>query len=608
MSQLPDTENMLWKERVANTPKHWVRAVTACNSRCLFCLDSDTPRNVYLPVDEIRRELDRGREQLGAVKVIISGGEATLHPAFPELVRYALASGYERVQTVTNGYRLADPEFFDACLDAGLGEITFSLHGHDAALHDRLTQTPGAFKRLIKGMVRALRDGRPIVNVDVVINKQNVAVLDKIVELCISLGVTEFDLLHVIPQAAAFEHRDELFYDVREHLPVLHKVFRLNRHPRFVVWTNRFPVSYLEGLEDLIQDPHKMLDEVNGRRFQVRRYLDEGLPLDCRHPERCPHCFIEPFCTSMDRVIEAQHAERFEVYLVSEVPAEVPALPYGCTKLGLSAGTFAQLPPGVGCYALLESAEPIPRELGVGREVTLVAGRPEQLDAWLGAPLPAGVELEIRLNHRTADWLLEHRGLLEAQLDRVLIHQPSHEHLQQAIAEDVRQPRAFFAALELPVRVSGLPPCQVPGAAWVPERLILDAALFEPETGRLAIRELARHHVQSRYRAKSVRCSECRVTDRCDGAAINMVRDQGLAILTPVTGGDAADAIVRRLTELLPEPPRRVELGAPPLPPSVSLPGYAAPGPAPPDPLAVIEQQRQAKARLRRRALPLVSG
>ncbi len=232
MNDERDIERMLWRERVANRPKHWVRAATACNSRCLFCLDSDTPRNVYLPIDEIKREIDRGIDELGADKLILSGGEATLHPAFADLVRYAKERGYVRVQTVTNGYRFADKEFFDAVVEAGLGEITFSIHGHNALLHDRLTGTPGAFKRIIKGMVRALRDGRVIVNVDVVINKQNVAVLDRIVELCISLGVTEFDLLHVIPQAAAFDHRDELFYDVREHLPMLHKVFGVDSRSR----------------------------------------------------------------------------------------------------------------------------------------------------------------------------------------------------------------------------------------------------------------------------------------------------------------------------------------------------------------------------------------
>ncbi|MEZ4444976.1 MAG: radical SAM protein [Polyangiaceae bacterium] len=375
-------DQMLWREEVANKPKHWVRAVTACNSRCLFCLDSDTPRNVYLDEADIKREIDRGIDELGAEKIIISGGEATLHPKFVDLVRYAKERGYDRVQTVTNGYRFAEKAFYLDSVNAGLGEITFSLHGHTAELHDHLTGTPDAFRRLVKGMVRALRDGRVIVNVDVVINKQNVAVIDKIVELCISLGVTEFDLLHVIPQAAAFDHRDELFYDVRDHLPVLQKVFRLNRHPRFVIWTNRFPVSYLEGLEDLIQDPHKMLDEVNGRRFQVRRYLDDGNPLDCRDPERCPHCFIEPFCTTVDRVVARQHDRSWEVYWLGENldrrhdSLSFP-LAFGCTTVGLAVERMADLaldlPEGVGLYATVGDAGAPPTS---NRPLTLVAREP----------------------------------------------------------------------------------------------------------------------------------------------------------------------------------------------------------------------------------------
>ncbi len=527
----------------------------------------------------------------------------------PSWCAYAKSRGYERVQTVTNGYRLADKDFFDNCMDAGLGEITFSLHGHTAELHDRLTQTEGAFKRLIKGLVRALRDGRPIVNVDVVINKQNVAVLDKIVELCISIGVTEFDLLHVIPQAAAFDHRDELFYDVREHLPVLQKVFRLNRHPRFVVWTNRFPVSYLEGLEDLIQDPHKMLDEVNGRRFQVRRYLDEGKPLDCRHAERCPHCFIEPFCTSMDRVVRAQREAAVEVFWVGAPPREPVELPFGAKTLGVEVSSMeelARVPRGAAenLYAVVGSAEPVP--VGLAPELTLVARRPEQLDAWLLTDLPDGVQVQIELDQDTGDWMLEHKQRLGALVDRVSVHQPSHEHMQTARARDVRQPRAFFSALALPLRVSGLPACLIPGAEWTKERAILERELFDDETGRLDIRALARYHVRSRYRAKSVRCADCRVSDRCEGPHINMVRDQGLAQLTPLIDGAEADRMVARLEQIFPEPPSRLATASSPEAVAPSLPGYAAPGVAPPDPLAVIQKQREEKRRARRRPLPLV--
>ncbi|MBK8592031.1 MAG: radical SAM protein [Sandaracinaceae bacterium] len=328
-------DEMLKREQVANRPKHWVRAVTACNSRCLFCLDMDTPRNVFVPEEDVRAELRRGIEVLGAEKVIISGGEASLHPKFIDFIAYAKELGYDRVQTVTNGFRFADPAFLEASLAAGLGEITYSIHGHTAQLHDHLTQTKGAFRRITKAIARSVRDGRPVVNVDVCINKQNVGELDKLVELCIQLGVTEFDLLHVIPQAAAYDNRADLFYDPIEHLPTLHKVFRLNRHPRFVVWTNRFPVPFLEGLEDLIQDPHKMLDEINGRRHQVRRYLDTGEKLDRRDPERCQHCFIEPLCNTVDEVVQRQIEASWDVWWVGTEPTTLDALPFGCTQLGV---------------------------------------------------------------------------------------------------------------------------------------------------------------------------------------------------------------------------------------------------------------------------------
>ena len=99
-SQRRDPSEMLHREEIANRKKHWVRAVTACNSKCLFCSDADTPRNVYLEEDVVKADLRRGIEELGADKVIISGGEASLHPLFPEFIRYAKEIGYDRVQTV----------------------------------------------------------------------------------------------------------------------------------------------------------------------------------------------------------------------------------------------------------------------------------------------------------------------------------------------------------------------------------------------------------------------------------------------------------------------------------------------------------------------------
>ena len=606
-SQVRNLDEMLHREEIANRKKHWVRAVTACNSKCLFCLDADTPRNVYLDEEVVKADLRKGIEELGADKVIISGGEASLHPLFPEFIRYAKEIGYDRVQTVTNGTQYADKDFYERCVQAGLGEITYSLHGNTPELHDYLTQTPDCFNRLMKALIRSVRDRRMITSVDVVINKQNVGVLDKIVELAISVGVTEFDLLHVIPQSNAYKNRDDMFYDVKEYLPILHKVFRLNRHPRFYIWTNRFPVNFLEGLEDLIQDPHKMLDEVNGRRFQVRRYLDEGKTLDCREPDRCKHCFIEPFCNTVDNMVATQLAEEWTTWWISsldDVPDLPTTLPYGCTSVGIAVEDFSQvegvsLPDGSGLCIRPTSAGPLPTLPGL--QLQLIAHTAEQLDAWLTEPLPDHFQVRIELNQSTAGWMLEHKAVLEQALPQVHLHQPSHEKMLSAIENDVRNPKEFFLALELPIRTSGLAPCMAPGTVLVDEPKDLRADLFNAETGRLEVRPLAKYHVKHKYRGKSVRCTDCRVFDRCEGIHINMIRDQGLRQAEPLIEGDWADNATRQLEARWPVAPERVLDGRGALAPAPSLPGFAQPKAAPTDPLAVIAGEMAAKAARRKK-------
>jgi molybdenum cofactor biosynthesis enzyme MoaA len=608
------TERMLARENVANVRKHWVRLVTACNSRCVFCLDTDTPRNMYLLENDVRQELRRGREQLNADKVILSGGEGSIHPKFIDFVRYAKEIGYSRVQTVTNGYMFAKREFYLKAVEAGLGEITFSLHGHTPELHDRLTGVEGAYHRLMKGMVRAVRDGRVIVNVDVCINKQNVEYIDKIVALCLSVGVSEFDLLHVIPQGAAFENRDELFYDPVEHLPRLQKVFRLNRHPNVVVWTNRFPVEFLEGLEDLIQDPHKMLDEVNGRRFQVRRYLDEGTPLECRQQERCQYCFIEPFCTTADRVIERQHQASWDVWWIgavngTEAMPAASALPFGSRSIGVEVDDLPDVEElgveaGVGIYVRAKRASRPVDRTRVPNRLLLGLREPEQLDVVLsGSPLPSGVEVEIELNQRTAPWLLAERERVRTYLDGIRLHQPTYEFLKDAVANDVRDPKAFFVELGLPVRTSGLTACLAPGTRLVEAPKILERKLFDQETGRLAIRELARSHVVHGYLAKSLRCRNCVVTDRCEGAHINFLRDQGFAQLEPLREGAWAEDAAAQMAVLRPTPLPRVRDGQPLQPVGPSLPGFAPAPTAPVEPLIEFAQKkREERERARQEA------
>lgn len=293
----------------------------------------------------------------------------------------------------------------------------------------------------------------------------------------------------------------------------------------------------------------------------------------------------------MDRTVARQNAASFEVW---EGPGE---LPFGATLRGVSVASAAELTVDEPVYARIDDAAPLPAIRGV-----VVATRPEQLAAWLPA-LPPGVELEIHLDQAVALWLAEHRDLLAEHLDSVRVHQPAHEHMADAVHADVRKPAAFFAHLNLPgLRVSGLPACLAPHTTLTPHRAILTADLFDAQTGRLAISELARHHVATAYRSKSLRCRECRVSDRCDGIHVNMVRDQGLRLAAPLTGA-WADEAERQLLVLHPEPLDRVGRGRPLEPAAPSRPGFADPGAPVLDPLAVVAKNKQDARRKRRLAV-----
>ncbi|MCZ7680102.1 MAG: radical SAM protein [Sandaracinaceae bacterium] len=209
-----------------------------------------------------------------------------------DFIRLGSLAGYRKIQTVTNGRLFAYQEFLDKCVEAGLSEITFSLHGPNARIHDALVGVKGAFEQESAGLRRALDDGRPIVNVDIVINRGNVKALPEMLELFYGWGVREFDLLQVVPFGRAFtEGRDTLFYDLEEAAPYIRQALEFSQRPDVHVWLNRFPPPHLEGFEHLIQDPYKLNDEVRGRKEEFARQLEHGEPLDCRDPHRCRYCY-----------------------------------------------------------------------------------------------------------------------------------------------------------------------------------------------------------------------------------------------------------------------------------------------------------------------------
>ncbi len=303
-------------EDAAHEKRNWVRLTFDCNDHCVFCLDAHTHTGEMRDREEVKAQILDGRRK-GATRLILSGGEPTIHPNFVDFVRLGRLAGYRKIQTVTNGRRFSYGEFLRRAVDEGLSEITFSIHGPNAKVHDALVGTKGAFEEELAGLRHALADGRPIVNIDVVINRANVRHLPEMLRMYTEMGVKEFDLLQVIPFGRAFtDGRDTLFYDLEEARPWLQEALAYSRRDDVHLWMNRFPPQHLEGYEHLIQDPYKLQDEIRGRKEEFARLLEGGEWLDCREPARCKHCYLEPLCDTLEGVLDTVDERRFTVLRV----------------------------------------------------------------------------------------------------------------------------------------------------------------------------------------------------------------------------------------------------------------------------------------------------
>jgi len=322
-------EKVVSHEEAAHQKRNWVRLTFDCNDHCVFCLDSHTHDGTNRAPAEVKAQILDGRRK-GAQRLILSGGEPTIHPRFVDFVRLGRLAGYAKVQTVTNGRMFAYGDFLKRSIDAGLGEITFSIHGPNARIHDALVGTKGAFEEEVRGLQHALDDGRVIINIDVCVNRANVRQLPELLRKFIAMGVREYDLLHVIPFGRAYkEGKETLFYDLEAMRPYLLKAFAFSREPGVHIWLNRFPPPHLEGFENLIQDPYKLNDEVRGRKEEYGLLLDHGIPLDCRAPDRCRHCYLEPLCDTLEEVRADVAERRFSVLRVDPVAEENAPEVYG---------------------------------------------------------------------------------------------------------------------------------------------------------------------------------------------------------------------------------------------------------------------------------------
>lgn len=296
-------ENLLLKEKTQKQNRVWVRIASACNNKCIFCLDSNAHDWTFPSEVEIKKNIKDWFKLWFDNRVIISWWEATINPKFAEYIKYSKEIWYNRVQTVTNWNMFENENFCKKVFEAGLEEVTFSFHWHNAKLHDYLVDTKWAFIKSLKWLIY-IKKYYPnvIINIDIVVNKVNVAYLPDIVKFFMKLGVYEYDILQIIPFWRGFhEHKDKLFYNLEDYSEKLIETWELSKKSWVYMWTNRFPAEAFEWYEDLIQDPRKIKSEV---MWEWKHHFEPFIlswwkKLQECFWKACDVCFLNQYCNDL---------------------------------------------------------------------------------------------------------------------------------------------------------------------------------------------------------------------------------------------------------------------------------------------------------------------
>ncbi|MCW5879018.1 MAG: radical SAM protein [Anaerolineales bacterium] len=187
-----------------NAPYKVDMALTyGCNNECPHCYnENDRLQMPSLPLAEWQAVLDRLAE-LGVPHLILTGGEATLHPDLPQIIQYAEKLGMV-VGLNTNGRHIAHKPYMEELAEAGLNHVQITLGSSRGEVHDAMMGAT-SFEQTLRGIENAVAS-RVHVITNTTLMRANMDHAEEIIEFLYSLGIRTFAMNGMIYSGGGFAH------------------------------------------------------------------------------------------------------------------------------------------------------------------------------------------------------------------------------------------------------------------------------------------------------------------------------------------------------------------------------------------------------------------
>jgi MoaA/NifB/PqqE/SkfB family radical SAM enzyme len=284
-----------------------------CEMQCVFCptVDRDKARTDWAEkgdrpqLDDLLHQLGRARE-VGATSVDLGGNDVLRFSLILELLEGLGALGYSQIIVQTTGLGLSDRAFAEGVARSPATDLCIPIYGASAAAHEAITQTPGSFERVCRGVEHVLSLGRPAIRLHTIALASTLARLEGLIDFCRDRFGLSLNVTPLRPN----------WLGERAHLPDATSLTDLRavieRHPR--AFAEEFPLCQIppelaRARVDRLRGPHAELRRTNLFDLGMSgdehaRVLFERAP---QKPAPCEACAVRACCDG----VTGAYLERF---------------------------------------------------------------------------------------------------------------------------------------------------------------------------------------------------------------------------------------------------------------------------------------------------------
>jgi MoaA/NifB/PqqE/SkfB family radical SAM enzyme len=282
-----------------------------CNARCVFCYQ---PEDDLKPCSEKRMPFSAASKALyqgyarGCRCAYFIGGEITLLPDLPKIIKLAAKIGYPWIQVMSNGLRLAEKAYTDDLIAAGANLFRLSLHGPSEKIHDRLVGVPGAFARLTAAFDN-IKSGGAELCVNMALNKVNYRSLPEMVKLVTGrFGVRDFNIIFPHYSGMMAKNSGLLKVSVGQAVPYLRRTLAYMKkagvRPESRVLINFCPCNIPEAAHLMAEWDRPSRPEDDEPLYYVEGQTDAVYSVKERirvkNPS-CSRCVYDPVCMGFEK-------------------------------------------------------------------------------------------------------------------------------------------------------------------------------------------------------------------------------------------------------------------------------------------------------------------